>query len=616
MKHLTLILSLSALITLPAAVPVRWTVETSRVQPAVFEAYQGETLDLAASLQSHGKPVEMPGPASLYWQTNGMGARWWTAPASVSSNILSAVWSPTNDVGARVYTCFIGQSGSNYRAEFQLRLRPSPGATPNVLPIPHLTEVDIAGMIDDALEERPAGVSADQVRDMIDSEVGGTNSLTHGGPYVYAERGYDADDGSVRKIAYLGMNHGVTLGGSHNDYFLAYRPSTRTQHWGLGILNTTTGLSPFPYDSFHPFATEGDVKTLMEYFEDLDEAALRRGETSASDVGAAPASVADDISDAKMWAMGVYQYMLGQTNAWAAFTNYPPDRATYESKFHYVPEPGVDYSDVPSSMQLYEVRGGETNIVYDSRSWPAWYYRYKERQMLDRLEQITNRIPAKGWAKYHAYSGTEVPSPDMTIIDTPYLVLQGGYEWEKTVTTHGTIFTIISNGLSADFNSMENATNGSLFAIRDLEGNDVFSIRNEQSVLASSVPKSVVMSTDSSGHTVASVRFVCDYEPVPGAALDIIPVGNGKMFLFKNDDPDCPAHITVSGSVPNWTVTAVSKGIGYPYTRMFIGAVYEQPGNKVVKSGYPFDISGGFMYNGVKILPITNSDHTVTWRWE
>ena len=46
-------------LTLPAAA-LRWTVETSRVQPAVFEAYQGETLTFEAALQSHGKPLEAP----------------------------------------------------------------------------------------------------------------------------------------------------------------------------------------------------------------------------------------------------------------------------------------------------------------------------------------------------------------------------------------------------------------------------------------------------------------------------------------------------------------------------------------------------------------------------
>ena len=67
-------------LTLPAAVPLRWTVETSRVQPAVFEAYQGETLTFEAALQSKGKPLEAPLNYSFFWQPNGMGSTYWEAP--------------------------------------------------------------------------------------------------------------------------------------------------------------------------------------------------------------------------------------------------------------------------------------------------------------------------------------------------------------------------------------------------------------------------------------------------------------------------------------------------------------------------------------------------------
>ena len=127
-----------------AAVPLHWTVETSRATPTTFEAYQGETLALEASLQSYGKPLEAPSNYSLYWQTNGMGSTYWSVPCPVPTsslvgaptNVLFATWSPTNDVGAKVYNCFIGQPGTIYHAAFQLRLRPSPGATPNVLPLP------------------------------------------------------------------------------------------------------------------------------------------------------------------------------------------------------------------------------------------------------------------------------------------------------------------------------------------------------------------------------------------------------------------------------------------------------------------------------------------------
>lgn len=122
-----------------AAVPLAWTVETSRAQVAQFEAYRGETLDLEATMQSYGSPLATPAQPDLYWQTNGMGAAWWTAPATASGNVLRATWSPTNDCGGTVYNCFIGGPDATYRAAFRLRMLPSPGFTPNHLKLPTVT---------------------------------------------------------------------------------------------------------------------------------------------------------------------------------------------------------------------------------------------------------------------------------------------------------------------------------------------------------------------------------------------------------------------------------------------------------------------------------------------
>ena len=124
---------------LPTAVPLRWTVETSRAQVAQFEAYRGETLDLEATMKSYGSPLATPAQPSLYWQTNGMGAAWWTAPATASGNVLRATWTPTNDCGAAAYNCFIGGPDATYRAAFRLRMLPSPGFTPNHLKLPTVT---------------------------------------------------------------------------------------------------------------------------------------------------------------------------------------------------------------------------------------------------------------------------------------------------------------------------------------------------------------------------------------------------------------------------------------------------------------------------------------------
>ena len=133
-----LIALLGAGLAANAAVPVRWTVETSRVQPAVFDVVRGESIALEATLQSYGKPLETaPEDAwRIYWQTNGMGSTWWSAPARATGNVLRASWTPAMDPGAPAVTGFIGSTGDNYRASFQLRFRHGPGALPNALPLP------------------------------------------------------------------------------------------------------------------------------------------------------------------------------------------------------------------------------------------------------------------------------------------------------------------------------------------------------------------------------------------------------------------------------------------------------------------------------------------------
>lgn len=130
MRHIaTVLLITSATGYLPGSVPLRWTVETSRVNPASFEAYQGETLTFEATLQSYGKPIEIDPQAdwNIYWQTNGMGSAYWSAPATIkaseppsststsSLHLLSATFTPSMDVGARAYNCFIGSPSNIYR---------------------------------------------------------------------------------------------------------------------------------------------------------------------------------------------------------------------------------------------------------------------------------------------------------------------------------------------------------------------------------------------------------------------------------------------------------------------------------------------------------------------
>ena len=251
MKHLA-ILSLftlhSSLFTLSAAVPLKWTVETSRATPAQFEAYQGETLALEASLTSYGKPIEAPSNYSLFWQTNGMGSTYWEKKVVVGSrtgevvvgsrsrteelknstvglglptttnpglglptttNVMFATWSPTNDVGAKVYNCFIGQPGTIYHAAFQLRLRPSPGATPNELPLPQKV-IDFAKVTVLNPPWGAGGVDTNAVRDIVRATVDGAARPL---PKYLHERSFDDSYPEAAEEYYRSRGNGKTEGG-------------------------------------------------------------------------------------------------------------------------------------------------------------------------------------------------------------------------------------------------------------------------------------------------------------------------------------------------------------------------------------------------------------------
>ena len=233
MKHILLI-TILALGTLAAsaAVPLHWTVETSRAVPAQFEAYQGETLALEAALQSYGKPLEAPSNYSLYWQTNGMGSTYWSVPVQVPSsstgtgtshsNLMYATWSPTNDVGAKVYNCFIGKPGTIYHAAFQLRLRPSPGATPNELPLPQKV-IDFAKVtvLNPPWSGGGGGVNTNTVIDIIHKTVDGAarplpkylhaldfaDSYTNDAAAYYRSRGDGKVDGGCSSVRAGGFLH-------------------------------------------------------------------------------------------------------------------------------------------------------------------------------------------------------------------------------------------------------------------------------------------------------------------------------------------------------------------------------------------------------------------------
>ena len=136
MKHLFTTIAIALAACLRASVPLSWTATPRNPAPVAFDRHHGETLEFRCVFSGFGElPFGQAADIRLWYQTNGMAAAWWSVPASVSSNVLSATFPPSADPGADRLALFFG-APSNAYASAVLRLRHSPGFAPNVLPPP------------------------------------------------------------------------------------------------------------------------------------------------------------------------------------------------------------------------------------------------------------------------------------------------------------------------------------------------------------------------------------------------------------------------------------------------------------------------------------------------
>ena len=668
-KHPLALAILGAALAANAAVPVRWTVETSRVQPAAFEAYQGETLTFEAALQSYGKPIsnDLQG-ARIYWQTNGMGSAYWSASASAEGNVLRATWTPAMDVGARAYNCFIGAPSNSYRAAFQLRLRPSPGATPNALPLP-TPVIDFAAVeVANApwLEEEsdptvPAWAKAASKPTYTAGEVGalplvedsnrkktavtigsrslsksvGVFSVASGWSVTASGTGSRAEGADVTALADYSNASGVmskTLKG--DDYAFAWNgdelaitedyPYYTSHGVGTFNINPVGGLGGFWIGE----QTLAEILTNQGMPDNglmLTNGSVKTKSGTAitpSDVGAASAEdlepLSQDIARAYQYSRTIALYMTGNTNAWFAGTNYVfgADAAT-RTRFAW--EDGMDAATVPCSMALWEIRDGVRQCVWDQRDWPTWYWSFKAQQMRHEIAATNRLIYAAineavtndsnhAWAKRYASTGRRNPDASTTFIDTPSVTLSPGMSWETVATVDGCgYWTIVGNGAVIG-GSGTNAT----LNIKDFEGNSILEITKGQHMLA------WLDSSDFVGNLTDSDGWICF-----DMMADVKPTGYFSTTLVAADfvaetDANCPAQYRwedLGGHV--WRVHFLLKP-GIVSDACFAKFQVEVEGKTQIRYNADTVINGGLIFEGVKIAPVIQSGaavgSTVTWK--
>lgn len=133
------------LLTSACALTDPWGVNVQQ-HTAVQRTYkQGESWTMQVTLRHGLRPLDLTGATAIfYWYTNAAQNVWWQRPAEITSpkaGLVTAQWTPAMDTGAASYPYWIGiwASGSTsplWRVTGTIRMLPSPGFTPNTLPLP------------------------------------------------------------------------------------------------------------------------------------------------------------------------------------------------------------------------------------------------------------------------------------------------------------------------------------------------------------------------------------------------------------------------------------------------------------------------------------------------
>lgn len=664
MKHirplitLTVALAASALI---GGVPLRWTVETSKVQPAQFEVVHGEEIDLAATLQSYGKPLDLTGEtAHLYWQTNGMDQAWWVGVATVTSNRIEATFSPEMDPGAASVVGFLGIEGENYRAAFQLRFRHGPGATVNEIEPPvrtldfarvvvtnapwqtaltaeQIDNINAVPALQDEVIERFGTLAASKAdKTEISSLSNRVEQLTGGAVTesdvreIVTEMG--SDFGRVKSVN--GKTGEVTLDA---DDVGAVSTNGQTRVAKSFVLSAPNGYGGFDdiikwcnTNDSHPewggyWGVYAALMTTLQWSSITGTPnnlasygitdAYTKTQTDALVANATPgdyATVRSNASSALAYSSGIYRYMIGNTNAWFEGTNYNVNAEQAAGKVRYTPESWEDVVYTPPSLQLYEIRDGARKCVWDQRDWTVYYWQFKAAQLSNNFERVTHALETnkmtRGWAKYTAVNGLDNPATDTLWIDTPKITIAAGMQWQKMVETGGTAYyTITGNGITL---GPEITEEGAFLTFKDFEGNAVLTLRKTAAQLIyCETGTDIVAPTymDAQGRIV--FHFTTNVQPTGefSATLD-------DAEFIEEGESDCPANVTWTGSSGSYDCHFLAKDPDA--TACFARFKVTREGENVVEYSIPIKINDGIIFeqNGVthKIRPSV-SGSTVTW---
>ena len=612
-KHLATALAATLQLAALAAVPLAWDVRPGQPAPVTFDRYHGETIDFSATFRGFGELPFAPGAdIRLWYQTNGMGQAWWSVPATVQSNVLSATWSPALDPGADRVSLFFGAPSNAYAAAV-LRLRHSPGFAPGTMPDPdtfHESDPEFTAWLSSFQESDPVFSSwlatntphetslepSTNYTDRALSTFASTGTVARARSYGTAERWTDAQGrvweapngwtvytNGVVAAGWLTYDYSADSGPEGNYVQLRIRPTEEAEENGYPVTaaNFPEGVTPF---------WNNDYETLYNSDADFygltygDTIRVKRGETNlvgrvalTNDIPAATdlTPIEQDIADLRTESALVYRLYSG-SNVVAEVTN-------YNSQVH---APALRLMQLNESNEYVTV-WSETNGL--ARTLAA-ATNYTDRAIAD-------RAAPRAWSRTTSGLGAEAPA-NTTWISTPTTVIAGGLEYAKFVDTYGEVWVLTSNGMAAEFNPDTNA----YFRITADDGTPVFSIEKSDAQL---------VGANAAGITVGESTITI---PVP-VVSSVAPTMYWRASLSSGDwadelSPPTGATVTWSGTAGSWVCTVSFTGTRP--SSMFFKFNFLQEGGVVIRNNATTDLSSGIYVNGTKFVP-TVSGNNLIW---
>ena len=311
----------------------------------------------------------------------------------------------------------------------------------------------------------------------------------------------------------------------------------------------------------------------------------------------------DKIAETYGYAKGVYNYMHGNTNAWFAGTNYP-DRANAAAKHRFRFEPGMDLVSVPCSMALWEIRDGEKTCVWDQRDWTSWYWSLKAEQFQERINAtnaaIIASIPRKAWGSYTA-TGLDNPDPTTTWIDTATTTLAAGFAWQSIAHVSGCAYwTIVGDGAV-----IGGAGTNAVLDIRDFDGKSVMRIVKGESRLAY-LEKGEINNQGYDAQGRITFDMMANVQPIGEYSTTLVSAD----FVPENDE-NCPADFEWEDlGNGKWRIHFLLKA-GIDANACFARFKVAIERESTIEYSTAPTISGGLIYNGIKIAPVIPPDAEV-----